>query len=304
MLTTYNYKNLVWVDLESPTTDEIKEVMQKYGVHPNIAEELLSPTTLPRLDVYKKYLYLILHFPIITFTGSNENNQEVDFIIGKNFLITVRYDSIETLNQFAQELEMDAILDPSIASKHAGYMFYYMLRKLYRSLANELEYLEGRLEKIEEHIFKGEERQMVEVLSRVNRNLLDIKQTIEHHEQVLRELRVAGKTLFPATFISTFEGIFYEYQRSTRHTANLRDFLRDLRSTNDSLLSTKQNEVMKTLTIMASITFPLSLVASVFGMNTGYLPFAGSRGDFWIVIGMMAILTAVFFWFFKYKKWL
>lgn len=304
MLTTHTYKKLVWVDLVSPTKDEIKTVMQQCGIHPRVAEELLSPTALPRLDVYDNYLYVILHFPTITFTGSNRSNQEVDFVIGKNVLVTVRYDSIDTLEQFSQELEMDAVLDPSIASKHGGFMFYYMLRKLYRSLANELEYLEGRLEKIEEYIFKGEERQMVEAISRVNRNLLDIKQAIEHHEEVLRELREAGKKLFGTPFTNRLDDIYHEYRRTTRQISNLRDFLSDLRATNDSLLSTKQNEVMKVLTIMAFITFPLSLVASVFGMNTGYLPFADSSGDFWIVIGIMVVLTAVFFWFFKYKKWL
>jgi magnesium transporter len=304
MLTTHTYKKLVWVDLESPSSDEIKEVMQKYDVHPRVAEELLSPTMLPRLDVYKEYLYVILHFPTITFTGSNKSNQEVDFIIGKNFLITARYDSIETLERFAQELEMDAVLDPSIASKHGGFMFYYMLRKLYRSLANELEYLEGRLEKIEEHIFRGEERQMVEAISRVNRNLLDTKQAIEHHEDVLRQLREAGMKLFSAKFLNHLDDIYGEYQHAIRHIENLREFLNELRATNDSLLSTKQNDVMKTLTIMAFITFPLSLVAAIFGMNTGYLPFVGSQADFWIVIGIMIIFTGIFFWFFKYKRWL
>ena len=70
------------------------------------------------------------------------------------------------------------------------------------------------------------------------------------------------------------------------------------------MVSTKQNEVMKGLAIMAFVTFPLSLIATIFGMNTHYLPIVGMRGDFWVIIGAMLFLTACFFWYFKRKRWL
>ena len=78
----------------------------------------------------------------------------------------------------------------------------------------------------------------------------------------------------------------------------------ELREINNSLVSTKQNEVMKILTIMAFVTFPLSLLASIFGMNTVYLPIVGHSLDFWIIIGIMAGATICFFAFFKHNRWL
>ena len=305
MLTKYTYKKLIWIDLESPTNDEVKELMQDYDIHPTVAEELLSPTLKSRLDTHDNYLYIILHFPTLLHSDSNEVNQEVDFIVGTNFLITVRYDSVDPLRQFAQELEMDNILDKSIASKHAGFMFYYMLCKLYHAVSEELDYLEGKLERIENYIFRGEEKRMVEALSVVSRSLLDIKHTVEQHEGILHSLQTAAEPIFKTKkFIQTLGGIMGEYRQAIRRIENLREYLSELRSTNDSLLSTKQNEVMKTLTIMAFVTFPLSLVATIFGMNTLNTPIIGVVGDFWIIIGLMVILTILFFWYFKYKKWL
>ena len=61
---------------------------------------------------------------------------------------------------------------------------------------------------------------------------------------------------------------------------------------------------MKTLTIMAFVTFPLALVVSIFGLDTNYVPIIGQPYDFWIIIGILSGLTALFFVFFKYKKWL
>lgn len=304
MVKKHTYKNLIWVDLESPSADEIKMLMQEYAIDPKVGEELLSPTLKPHLDICDDYAYLVLHFPGTPRTQSNQTNQEVDFIISENFLITVRYDVVEPLNRFAKEFEMDTILDESVASKHAGYLFYYLIRFLYHSLSEELEYAEGQLERIEDHIFQGREREMVQAISLVSRNMLDIKHTIEHHETILHELQKALGKMFTDQFSATLSSVIVDYKQTMKYISNLTEFLNELRATNDSLLSTKQNETMKTLTIMAFVVFPLSLIAAIFGMNTKILPIVGHPYDFWIVIGIMVALTALFFWYFKYKKWL
>ena len=85
---------------------------------------------------------------------------------------------------------------------------------------------------------------------------------------------------------------------------NHRELINSIEQTNNSLLSTKQNETMKILTIMAFITFPLSLIASIFGMNTLNIPIIGNVYDFWIVIGVMLGVSLVMFIYFKYKKWI
>jgi Mg2+ and Co2+ transporter CorA len=94
-------------------------------------------------------------------------------------------------------------------------------------------------------------------------------------------------------------------RNETRHLVEtLRAVAAEVRETNAALLNARQNEIMKTLTIMAFTTFPLSLIASIFGMNTDYLPIVGTPGDFWIVMGIMIALTASFFVYFRAKHWI
>ena len=304
MVTKNTYKNLIWIDVESPTRADVRELMKEHDIHPYVGEELLSRSQRPHIDVYDEYFYLVLHFPAIRHTDSNEKNHEVDFIIGKNKVITVRYDRIGSLDKFKAELEMDDILDKAIAAKHAGFMFYYMFLSLYRSLDDELEYIEGALQTIEDEIFKGREREMVEDLSRVSHDIIDIKQTIQHQEQILPQLEDVGKKFFGTVFARKLADVKKQYNHVTHEVQNLQELLAELRVTNDSLLSAKQNEVRKILTILAFITFPLSLVAGIFGMNTKSLPIVGVTGDFWIILVLMLVLTGAFFAFFKYKKWL
>lgn len=305
MITRYQHKNITWIDLESPTPEEVREIMQEYNIHPVVAEELLHPTLKPRVEFYENnFIYLILHFPAFKHTHGTQKNQEVDFIIGHKFIITTRYDTIDPLHKFSKVFEVDSILDKSGIGNHAGYIFYFMLKKLYGALEHELEYITDALQEIEERIFEGREKEMVIELSAISRDLLNFKQATSLHKDVLSSFGPAARRFFGDNFQHYLKNIVSEYYRvQSSIEANL-DSLVELRETNNSLVSTKQNEVMKVLTIMAFITFPLSLVASIFGMNTKLLPIVGLPYDFWIILGIMASAVVLFFIFFKYRKWL
>jgi magnesium transporter len=303
MVHRYEHHNLLWIDLESPTSDEVRGVMDEFHLDPAVAEELLLPSLKPKVERYKSYLYLILHFPTFKHTHSSDNNQEVDFVIGKNFLITTRYDTIDPLHKFSKIFEVHTILHKEDVGEHAGFLFYHMLRKLYRSIEHELDFMRDELLDIERNIFAGQEREMVESLSKVSRGVRNFKEVTAKHRSVLESFEKESD-FFGNNFSYHARTILGQYLQIQNDIAAHADSLTELRETNNSLVSTKQNEIMKTLTIMAFITFPLTLLTSILGMNTDYLPFVGLPGDFWIVVGIMIMLTSIFFIFFKYRKWL
>lgn len=304
MLTKHKHKDVTWVDLESPTKEEVHKIMEEYSIHPSAAEELLMPTIKPKVEFYGNSLYIILHFPAFRHTHNHQQNQEVDFIIGKDFIITTRYDTIDPLHKFSKVFETNSILDKSDLGTHAGFVFFFMLKKLYKALEHELEYINDALETIEEDIFTGHEKEMVISLSIVSRDLLNFRQALTLHKEVLESFEEAGTKFFGKDFVHQIRSIISEYYRINNIIREHTDSLNELRETNNSLVSTKQNEVMKVLTIMAFITFPLSLIASIFGMNTIFLPIVGSANDFWVIMGIMVIFTVSIFIIFKYKKWL
>lgn len=303
MLTRYTHKNLTWIDLESPTQEEVRNIMSEFSINPLAAEELLTPTLKPKVDQYDNFLYLILHFPAFKHSHSEGENQEVDFIIGKDFLITTRYDTVDPIHKFSKVFEVNSILDRSDIGAHAGYLFFYMIKKLYKAISHELAVVEDALDDIEEQIFSDREREMVIEISKVTRRLLNFKQALVAHKDVLSSFEVAGKNFFGNAFgyhLRTIIGEYYKVENEIKFHA---DTAAELRATNNSLLSTKQNEVMKVLTVMAFVAFPLTVIASIFGMNSS-LPIVGEENDFWIIIGIMIATAVTFFAFFKYKKWL
>ena len=303
MRTSYEHNGVLWIDLESPTQDEVRGIVEQFGIPTMVAEELLLPSTKPRAEFYNSFMYAILHFPTLR-RSHKSAEQEVDFVVGHNFIITTHYDIVDPLHKFSKVFEVNSILDKSNIGNHAGYFLFYMLKKLYKGVEYEVERVRHHLGTIEGDIFSGHEVGMVEALSKTARDLLNLRQTIEPHREVLRTIESEGAKLFGDDFTPYLRALSNDYYRVHNHVMRNAESLHELRETNNSLLTTKQNETMRMLTIMALFTFPLALIAAVLGVDTKYNPILGRPNDFWIIVGIMASFACLMFWYFKHKKWL
>ncbi len=303
----YKHQNVTWIDLENPTREEVRELIEEYEIEPIVGEELLNPTHRARVDLHKNYIYLILHFPTQfnpKTTGIKHQIEEIDFIIGKEFIITTRYDSIDAILEFSKIFEADSLLSKKHLTQHGGYMFYHMIRGIYKSLFSKVEDIKATLSVYEEDIFDGKEKEMVFELSKMNRVLLYFKEALLLHKEILTSFEQAGQTLFDKEFSYYLRAVLGEYAKVESTLQSAKDYLNELRETNDSLLSTKQNEIMKTLTVVNFIILPLNLMAGVFGMNTLDTPIAGGPNDFWTITAIMITLGIMALIIFKRKKWL
>lgn len=303
MRTQYEHRGLVWIDLESPTREEVREVVERFDIAPLVAEELLLPSSRPHADFHAEYVYLVLHFPAFRYSRKTRE-QEIDFIVGRHFIVTAHYDAIEPLHEFSKLFEVDALLEKSNLGDHAGYLFFYMLKKLYRAVDHELEFVRRELALVEDDLFAGREVEMVAAISRSARDLLSLRQRIEPHREILRDMEAGGAKLFDAEFAPYLRAISDEYYRVHNHIMRETESIHELRETNNSLLTTKQNETMRVLTIMALLTFPLSLFVSIFDIDAVYNPILGLPYDFWIVVGCVIAGGAAMLWYFKRKGWL
>lgn len=306
MLSTYKHNNLTWIDLESPTTDEVKSLMAKYSIHPLVAEELLKPTLRPRVDINKETIYLILHFPIYNNTKRQYNSCEIDFILGKNFLITVHYASIIPLYELAKIFEAEGMLGEKTLSRNSGVLFFHVIRQLYNFSENQLGIIQSKIDDISGKMFENKPTlyDLVRKISHTRIEVLDFKRIIQFHREVFGSLEYIALKKYGSDFTHYLNNINGEYLKLWNIVETYRINIESLQQTIDSLLSHRANDIMKVLTIMAFVTFPLMLITSMFGMNTSWLPIAGIKGDFWIILGIMLAITAAMFFFFKHKKWL
>ncbi len=303
MISKSTYKNLTWIDLESPTREEVESLKESLDLPNLVAEEMRFPSNRSKVNRYGKCVYLILHFPVFSKKAGKVLEQEVDFVIGKDFVITVHFEPINALNEFAKLFEINSTLDRGVDLSHAGHLFFHVIQELYHFLAAELDTMNDSIRDIERNIFNGRENQMVGVISAANRTLVDFKQTTRFHNETLLSLEQAGSEFFGKEFSYQLSVITGEYRKIQKTIEDHKEVLRDLRETNDSLLTAKTNDIITKLTIMNFIMLPLGLITWVFAMDTG-TPLLHDTQDFLVVIGAMALTGIVMIIYFKNKKWL
>ncbi|MCA9365636.1 magnesium transporter CorA family protein, partial [Candidatus Kaiserbacteria bacterium] len=171
-------------------------------------------------------------------------------------------------------------------------------------LDKKLDYIESKINDIEQEIFKENEKAMVSEISNLGRRVISFRHTISSYELVLDQLKPAYITAFGKASANHIATLPNSYDHLMRRVQAIQRTLDEFRDTNTALLTTKQNEIMKILTIMAFITFPLTLFTSMFGMNTVTTPILGQENDFWIITGIMIVVSIGFFGYFKFKDWI
>lgn len=305
MMVKNSLENVTWIDLDRPDTQEVRSLIQEHFIPADFGDELISPSLRPHTALNHDTFFISLHIPTITSEGGkiHVDNKEVDFVIKENSLVTARYTPINVFENFSKFFETEAIL-----KKHSHFsgirLFQEVMIYVYRSLFDHLDQSRDALRSSEQGVFESKEKEMVVELSRTHQQLLRYQESLRYHDDILHELLEYYTELQQEEDVALIELVQDEYERVMHSLDVNMGYLHELRDTNNSLLSIKQNNTMQLLTIMAYVSLPASIIASIFGMNARNMPIIGLQNDFWILISFMAIMSIGLFIFFKYKKWL
>jgi magnesium transporter len=303
MLKKQNFKSVIWVDSENPTKEEARDLMEEFGLSPEVAQDILLPTFKDKIITFKDYIYLVLHFPAFKHTHNKSHRQEIDFVIGRNFIITNRYESIDAMEKYAKIFEVNSILDKNEDQAGTGELFLAIMKTNYQSLSDELDSINYLLREAEKKIFAGKEKEMVFELSRIGREIINFNHIVTPHGAILETLKENSEKALGKDFGLGLSGIINEYYKITKILENVTEVLRELRETNNSLLSTKQNEIMKTLTIFTFFALPFTIITGFFQMNTKYTPIVNNDSGWLMIIGIELVVMIIVFIVAKRKKW-
>ncbi|MBU2564003.1 magnesium transporter CorA family protein [Patescibacteria group bacterium] len=294
---------LTWIDVIDPDKKDIEHLSKKYAFDKITLKELLSPTLRPKVEHFDDYLFMVLRFPIYDPKEKSTNSIELDFLITKNTLITIRYESIKPLEEFwktcqtqGQKLNSPALL------------MHCILEELTNFSLRQIDHITKKINHLEKGMFKvrraKQEDELVKKISLIRMDILNFRRTIQPQESILESLKIRGVEFFGKKLKPYFTDIIGDHMRIWNLLENHKETIESLQETNDSLLTNKANRIMTVLTMFAVVVFPLTLLAAIFGMNTKYLPFVGTSNDFWIILSIMMIGTMFMLIMFRGKKWL
>jgi magnesium transporter len=304
MIERFVNKGVTWLDVVHPTSDEIRTIFRECKLPASFADDLTSMTPRSEAKALNGAIKITLDFPIVKRTDITHPH-EVKFIATKKHLVTVRFEDIQAVHRFTKEFEVLSLLkDKNKKEADGALLMIVMLSYLYQGLDEKLDYLESKTQDIEQGIQFDDEKDLLFEISAISRRIISFQHTISTHNQALKELANLLKANFGTVHEDKITQLIVSYQHLVHRAGSLLNSIRDLRQTNSDLLTAKQNEVMKIFTIMAFITFPLTLFTSMFGMNTEHTPLVSGQYGFWYILGIMTIISAGFFVYFRYKKWL
>lgn len=297
-------KNLTWINIYRPQEQDIEYLAQNFKFHDIILNELLKPTLRPKVDQFNNHNYMVLHFPIYDPQKKSAQSKEIDFIFSKKILITAHYEEMEPLAKFIEKIKTISDPQDDIYMNDTGYLIYLILKNMYNFSFRELDHIKKRIDRIEDQIFKGYEKQMVEEISYVKRDIINFRRAIEPQEYALKSFTEISKSFFNQKEQPYFSEMTGSYARIVNLIENNRETIDALEETNNSLLSTKINEIMKRFTILAFTTFPLSLFLAILSLPLKHNPVLEYDYGFWLALSATLILVATMLAIFKKKDWL
>jgi magnesium transporter len=294
---------LTWAHLDAPSADEAAQLAERFGWHPLDLEDVLSKRQRPKVDEYPEYLFAVLHFPAYDKAIQRLNAAELDLFLGPDFLITLPNVELLPVTRLFVRCQEDAELRQSLFSKGSGYLLYHVLDDLFDYCFPILDKIGHKLDSIEDEMFEGRAEDVVRDLSNVKQEIISYRKIIKPERSTLRLLERHVPRYLPEDLEIYFDDIVDAAERIWDLLDNYKEVVEGLEQTNESVISHRQNDVLRILTVFSVVLLPLTLISGIFGMNVDF-PGFGTAGAFWGIVGVMIGLAVGLVGFFRYKRWL
>jgi magnesium transporter len=292
---------LRWINIERPRQIDLAWLQERFEFHPLDYEDVTSRNQRPKVDAYDDYLFIVLHFPRYDKQVGRLNAAELDLFIGPDFLITLPNEPLQPVEYLFERVRTNEELREQIFSKGPGYLLYKIVDDLVDAQFPMLRKIGNKLERTEEEIFEGNSAEVVRDLSNVKQEIINFRKVVRPQRAAFRDLETNG-----ARFMA--EDLYYEditdaSERVWDMLENYKEVVEALEDTNESAIAHRTNETFRVLTAISVIVLPLTLVASIWGMNVG-VPGEEDMTAFWAILGFMVVLLGGMIAYFRRRGWL
>jgi magnesium transporter len=295
--------DLRWINIERPTPVDRAWLEEHFDFHPLDYEDVQSRNQRPKIDEYPDYLFIVLHFPVFDKAVGRLNAAELDIFIGPDFLITLPNSPLPPVEYLFERCRSSEEVREAMLSKGSGYLLYRIVDDAFDYCFPMLRKIGNKLERLEEDIFEGKAEEVVRDLSNSKQEIINFRKVIRPQRAVLRDLERTKQRYLAEDLEVYFDDIVDASERIWDMLENFKEVVEALEDTNESVLSHRVNEVLRVLTAFSVVILPLTLIASVWGMNVG-VPGEGDTAAFWIILGSMLALLTSMIAYFRRRGWL
>lgn len=298
MIETIQFKSIKWLDITNPSEDDYRLLLEDYQFHPLDIEDCRGTNQRPKIDEYDDYYFLILHFPYFDKGNKFIRIREVKIFWGRDYIITVgkaHWVVKKFFDEIQEDLqEGDEETQEMMAS--SDQLLYHILNRLMLETNTLVQRVGSEVDLINYDIFNKRARSIIEQISVTRRNTILLNTTFKPQLRVLHMFESGGIKGFVDPEVIDMEdywgNILDQYQKMFDSIEDYGELIEGLSKTFDSLQANRTNEIMKVLTYFSTTMMPLTVVTGMFGMNVDF-PFVTNVTAFWIIIGVMVVITTL-----------
>ncbi|MBD3170778.1 MAG: magnesium/cobalt transporter CorA [candidate division Zixibacteria bacterium] len=292
--------SLLWVDMLNPTDEEAYCLTHDFQFHPLAVEDVVTRQHSPKVDEFSDHLFIVFHTAFYNPGEEGLGSDEIYVFFSDKYVVTARYKDFKSL----ENLFTRATKDERILKRGADFLLHNILDYLVDDYNNALKLFDHNIQELEEEVFHDPGKEMLRRIYELKEDIIHLKQIVSPQRDILRSFTGARYSLIgPDTYIY-FRDV-YDHLTEVDYRANsYRDLLASVLEAYFSSVSQKTNEIMRILTVFASIFIPLTFITSLYGMNFAFMPELQWKWGYFAVIGLCVAVTALLFIYFKRKKWL
>lgn len=294
--------SITWLNFSGlADVEQIKKVGEVFGLHPLVMEDILHMGQRPKLELYENYVYLVVKMIYRGDNGKEVTYEQLSIVLGKNYVLTFQEKEGDVFNGIRERIRNNK---GRLRRSGADYLVYSLLDSVVDNYFPALEKIGDHVEDIEERLSDDPEQDVLSDIYRLKREVLFLRKNIwPIREVVAAMMRQDIELVSPAT--NTYLRDVYDHSIQVMDVVDTyTDMLSELTDVYMSIVSNRMNEIMKTLTIIATIFIPLTFIVGLYGMNFVYMPELTNELAYPAVLLVMATISAVMLLYFRRKGWL
>jgi magnesium transporter len=291
---------IVWVDLDNPTDDEIKNVLEGlFQFHPLAIEDCVTPSPLPKIEDYETYLFMVTH--AVDYSRQDKfASTELDLFLGKEFLVTFHREPLRSVTALIERLAKNAGLGPRGADRIAHSLLDLLVDNYTPMLAD----LSSELEEIEEIVLsKDSEEKFVGELLQVRQDFTKLRQIVRPQRDVIERLARGDSKFIRTTLLPYYRDLRDNLARLEETVTGYHERLMLAFDIYLNKAAFEASKGIKFLTAITAITIPVMVIGTWYGMNFEHMHELQSPHGYIYALGVTLVATLLMAIYLKKKKW-
>lgn len=301
----FNFKaedTVTWININGLNNlEDIEKIGKYYNLHPLTLEDIVSTQDRPKLDEFDNYLFIVCK--MLYFKNDDELNFEhISIVAGKGFVITFQEADGDVFDDLRDRISHGK---GRIRSLGSDYLMYAILDALVDNYLNVIEAMGDKVEELEDAVFNAQPNNNISnIIQQQKREILKIRRSVVPLREVINRLEKSENAIIEKKTHSFLRDLYDHIVQVNENIELYREMIWSLMDMYMTIISNKMNEVMKVLTIIATIFIPLTFIAGLYGMNFDNIPELHNQNGYFILLGVMAVIFVLMLVYFRKKKWL